>query len=311
MSNKNYHISHTRLYSLKGGIIRFKFSVSALKEAVDAETQFVSRSMKSESGDVNKDLMSGPDDNEFVVRTLKGASETFDAFIPKHLKPSDISMVVYSDSEITITLAESGQTSKTSISQLYELMRSLLLNFILQLWFQKSGAGDVSQSFAGLVSLARQNIQRVLMHSFVVRRTYGSRYPIISTSDIAMPLQGKFLGTYRTDESMNAIHGTDLEEADIAYVEEHEDYRIYDGAAWAALKDLVGTATSIDAKEHADYPSCDAGDLYFITRSGTLGEYKDRVYAGDALLCIRNNESNNYANNLSNFIALGLVSQTD
>ena len=308
----DYHISHTRLYSLKGGIIRFKFSTANLKEAVDAETQFVARNMRDGAGEPDKDKMSGPDDMEFVLRTLKSASETFDAFIPKHLKPQDISMVIYSDQEITITLAESGHTSKTAVGQVYELMRSFLLNFILQMWYQKCSVPQSSESFAGLSALARQSMQRVLMHSFKVRRTYGSRYPVITFTDIALPLQGKFLGSYRTAAAMDAVHPSDLEVADMVYREDEADYMIYNGATWDKLSTLIAAATAIDAKDGEDYPDdAELGDLYKITRSGTMGEHNDRVYAGDLLLCIRDNRESegNYKNNLENFITIGSINQ--
>ncbi len=308
---ETYHISHTRLYSLKGGIVRYKYGISNLKEALDAETQFVARNLKNQDGQPDTDKASGPDDMEFLLRALKSASETFDGFIPKYIKPSDVQMIVYSDQEITITLAESGHTSKTIIGQVYELMRSFLLNFILQLWYQKSGVEGASQTSAGLAMHARQSILRVLMHSFIVRRMVGSRYPVISLSDIRLPLQGKFLGSHRTTTARDAVY-VSPEAADIAYVESEADYTIYNGATWEKLADAIDSAATLDAEDQDDYPSDSyavAGKIYSIIRSGRIGEYEDLFYAGDALLCIRDNTDDDYKNTLENFIAIGSINQ--
>ncbi len=309
--NNKYLVSHTRLYSVKGGVVRFKYNTEHLLEAINAETQFTGRNIKLTDGQVDMDKMSGPDDIEFVIRHLKSAADTFDNFIPKHVKPSDISMVVYSAQEITISLAESGRTNKSMIHQVYEQIRSYLLNLMMQMWYQKSGVQAASDAFMTLAMLARQNIQRVLLHSFTAGRVHGTRYPLISLADLSRPLQGKFLGSYPTIDDMETVHGGAEEEADIVYIESEGDYMIYDGADWQTLEDEITGASSLNAVDGIDYPEADIGDMHNITKSGVIGEYKDRIYAGDALLCIRNNESDNFRNTLENFITIGSVRHTE
>ena len=308
--SENYHISHARLYSLKGGIARFKYSMAHLKEAVDAETQFVARSIPDKEGEPDKNKASGPDDMEFVLRTVKSASETFDVFIPKHIKPTDISIIVYSDKELTVTLSESGQTSKTAIGQIYELMRSYILNFVLHQWFIKSGIPNVAGNYIAIATTARQSIQKVLMHSFILRRLYGSRYPVVTYADTMLPLQGKFLGSYRTISDCDAVHKSDIKVADVVYIEEQMDYMIYSGSEWEKLADRLSSATALDANEINDYPNtANIGNMHVITKTGTLGKYRDRVVAGDALLCIRDNRESQgkYKNTLENFMVIGSI----
>ena len=292
--------SYIKLYSAKGGIIRFSYSVEKLIELVDTETQFVGRNLKSESGHIDTDKISGPDDKEFVRRAIKNTSDTLDILLPKHIKPYDLPMIESSEDVITVTLVESGKATRAVADQVYEFLKSYLVNSIIYLWYLK--VGMAAPSFEGLRIQAAHSLQKTLLQSFTVGRTHGSRYPCISLYDIRRTLQGKFLGSYKSYADLTDVHQPDLAVADIAYVE--DDYVIYNGSTFDNLADKIETATKISAIDGADYPEASLGDLYLITRSGVIGEYKDRCYAGDALLCIRDNAGNNHKNTLENFIAI-------
>ncbi len=301
-------MKHIRLYTHTGGVVRFSYNMEDLLEAVNSETQFTGRNIRDNTGNIDLDKMAGPDDIEFVVRSIKSAADTFESFIPKHIKPAEFKIIMFSDKEITITLSDNGKTSRSILEQAYEQFRNYMVNLMIQMWYQKCGLPQTAEPFSMYAASAIQNIQRVLIHSFIIGRPFGSRYPKISLTDIARPLKGKFLGAYTTVEIMENIHGGSEESADIVYIEQEKDYMIYNGASWAKLSDMVESATPLNCRDHIPFPdTATAGDLFVVTKGGTIGDYDDVVYAGEVILCISNNTADDFHDSLKNFIVIGPV----
>ncbi len=301
-------MKHIRLYTHTGGVVRFSYDMEDLLEAVNSETQFTGRNIRDAAGSIDLDKMAGPDDIGFVVRSIKSAADTFESFIPKHIKPAEFKIIMFSDQEITITLSDSGRTSRSILEQAYEQFRNYMVNLMIQMWYAKCGLPQTAEPFAMYANSAIQNIQRVLIHSFIIGRPLGSRYPKISLSEISRPLKGKFLGAYTTESIMTEVHGGSEETADIVYIEQEKDYMIYTGAAWEKLDDLLGAATPLNCRDHVEFPNdASQGDLYIVTKGGTIGDYGDVVYAGEAILCISDNSADNFHDSLRNFIVIGPV----
>ena len=302
-------MKHIRLYTHTGGVVRFAYNMQDLLDAVNSETQFTGRNIRDSAGNIDLDKMSGPDDVEFVVRSIKSAADTFDSFIPKHIKPSEFQIIFFSDKEITITLADNGKTSRTMLEQAYEQFRNFMVNLMIQMWYQKAGLPQTAEPFGQYASAAVQMIQRVLLHSFIIGRPYGSRYPKVSLDEIARPLKGRFLGSYTTLEALADVHGDAVETADLAYVEMEGGYVVYGGLAWGKLLEEVGGATKLNCRDHIPFPEAGKGDLFIITKGGPIGDYDDKVYAGEVLLCIEENNKVNdtYHDSLKNFIVVGPI----
>ncbi len=304
-------MKHIRLYTHTGGVVRFSYDMEELLSAVNSETQFTGRNIRDNVGNIDLDKMSGPDDIEFVVRSIKSAADTFDSFIPKHIKPAEFRIIVFSDQEITLTLADSGKTSRSVLEQAYEQFRNFMVNLMLQMWYQKCGLPQTAEPFGQYASGAMQNIQRVLIHSFIIGRPFGSRYPKVSLSEIARPLKGKFLGAYTTEAALADVHDDAVEKADISYIETEKDYMVYDGSEWKTLTSELEAATNLNCRDHIDFPEADQGDIFLVTKGGTIGDYEDTVYAGEVLVCISDNDNvtdpGSYHNSLKNFIVIGPV----
>ena len=305
-------MNHIRLFTHTGGVVRFSYDMNELLDAVNQETQFVGRNLADQQGNVDLNKMAGPDDIEFVVRSIKAASNTLDAFIPKHAKTEELRVVVFSNEEATLTFSSSGFTSRTVLEQAYEHARQFMLNFMLRMWYEKVRMGDQAGAYAAHADLAVRTLQRVLIHSFIVQQPYGSRYPRVKPGEVSRPLKGKFLGSYRSEEARDNVHESEYEAGDICYVETEYDYMVYDGSEWKKIKTVVDDLTAgeeLNALNHADYPEASAGDVFYFTKGGTIGNFKDRVYAGEALVCIKDNQQSpaGYKDTLENFIVIGPV----
>ena len=307
-------MKHFRIFTNTGGVVRFTYNMQELLNTVNQETQFVGRNIPDAQGNIDLNKMAGPDDIDFVVRSIKGAADTLDSFIPKHAKTEEFRVIVFSDEEVTITFNNSGKTSRTVLEQVHEYTRNFLVNIMLRMWYEKVNMPNQAGTYASQADLAVRTLQRVLLHSFIIGVPYGSRYPKVNPNEVARPLKGKFLGSYKTQDVRDDVHGTVYEAGDICYIESEKDYMVYD-SEWIKLNTIVDGLTAgekINAKDHEDFPSAEAGDVYFITKGGTLGEYNDRVYAGEALVCIKNNQEApaspvTYKDSLVNFIVIGPV----
>lgn len=307
-------MKHFRIYTHTGGVVRFNYDMQELLNTVNKETQFVGRNIADAQGSIDLNKMAGPDDIDFVVRSIKGASDILDAFIPKHAKTEEFRVIVFSDEEATITFNNSGKTSRTVLEQAYEHTRNFLVNTMLRFWFEKVGMAPQGQSYSSQADVSIRALQRVLIHSFIIGTPYGSRYPKINPNEISRPLKGKFLGSYKTEDVLDEVHGT-YEAGDICYLETEHDYMVHDGTEWGAINTLVDALTAgskLDAKEGIDFPEAEAGDVFSIIKSGTIGDYNDRVYAGEVLVCISDNEKTpadpvTYEDSLKHFIVMGPV----
>jgi hypothetical protein len=307
-------MKHFRIYTHTGGVVRFTYDMQELLNTVNQETQFVGRNIADSQGNIDLNKMAGPDDIDFVVRSIKGASDVLDAFIPKHAKTEELRVIVFSDKEVTITFNNSGKTSRTVLEQAHEHTRNFLVNTMLKMWFEKVGMANQGGTYSNLADVSIRALQRVLIHSFIIGTPYGSRYPKVNPSEVARPLKGKFLGSYKTEDVRDEVHG-DYEAGDICYIETEYDYMVYDGAAWGKLETLVDALTAgdkLNAKDHIDFPEANAGDVFFVTKTGTIGDYKDKVYAGEVLVCVEDNEKGpadpvTYKDSLMNFLVLGPV----
>jgi hypothetical protein len=304
-------MKHIRIYTHTGGVVRFGYPMDELLEAVNAETQFTGRNIQDGAGNLDLNKMAGPDDIEFVVRSIKGAADTLDSFIPKHVKPSEFKLIVFSDKEVTITLADNGKTTKAILEQAYEQIRNFMVNIMLQMWYAKCGLPALAEPFGGYARNAMTNIQRVLAHSFITHRPYGSRYPKVSLTEVARPLKGKFLGSYKSEDTLKDVHMNSVEAADIAFIEKEKDYVVYDGTNWEPLSTLVTSATKLNATNGIAFPEADKGDVFFVTKTGLVGDYDDMIYAGEVLVCISDNKKTGtpatYHDSLKNFIVIGPI----
>ncbi len=305
-------MNYIRIYTHTGGVVRFGYDMQELLDTVNHETQFAGRNILDGEGNIDLNKMSGPDDIDFVVRSIKASADVYDSLIPKHAKTEEFPIIVFSDNEITITLNDSGKTTRTVLSQAYEHTRTFMVNTMLRMWYEKVGLPNHAATYANNALISGRTMQRVLIHSFIIGRPYGSRYPKVNADEIARPLKGKFLGSYKTLQVLSDIYGASVEKADLCYIEAEKDYMLYSGSEWvtvtSATASAIAATDTINAREaETSFPAASQGDVYFITKGGTIGEYDDRIYAGEILIATADNTGEDEQDNLRNFIVLGPV----